>query len=438
MNSRRDFVKKVGMMAMAASAPGFAAGMATAVVSCDGKTEPDPDPEPDPTPAEYLPDWREGYLDIHHIATGQGDCTFIICPDGTTMLVDAGDVGGKYDASITPAVPDESKTPGEWIADYVNHFSKDLPVPGTLDYAWITHFHGDHIGNVNTAKAGTNGYKLCGITMVGEHVAIKKIVDRGWPDYNFPSRAAIEGESGGFWKDYYAFLNYLKDHQGTEIDKFATGSNTQFVLKHKAAQYGDFSVRNIYANGILWTGTGANARTLYTASDVSDENMHSCVIKMSYGSFSYFAGGDLSGYNHPNYASKKREIEVPVGQVAGKVTVLKANHHGTYESTQPDFLRSLTPQAIVITACHVLHPDAGPLSRMVDPLVYEGDRSIYTTRYTDGHKSKLGAAGNVIKPAGHIVVRAYAGGAKYRMFVLDSETTDYPVIYQTDEINVNK
>jgi hypothetical protein len=39
--------------------------------------------------------WNEGYLDIHHILTGSGDCAFVVMPDGTTMLVDAGDIGDR-------------------------------------------------------------------------------------------------------------------------------------------------------------------------------------------------------------------------------------------------------------------------------------------------------------------------------------------------------
>ena len=41
---------------------------------------------------KVLPAWKEGYLDIHAINTGQGECTFFILPDGTTMLVDAGEI----------------------------------------------------------------------------------------------------------------------------------------------------------------------------------------------------------------------------------------------------------------------------------------------------------------------------------------------------------
>jgi hypothetical protein len=37
-----------------------------------------------------LPPWTPGTLDIHHIATGQGNSTFFVLPDGTTMHVDAG------------------------------------------------------------------------------------------------------------------------------------------------------------------------------------------------------------------------------------------------------------------------------------------------------------------------------------------------------------
>ena len=35
---------------------------------------------------EYLPKWQEGYMDIHTIATGRGDATFLISPNGLERL----------------------------------------------------------------------------------------------------------------------------------------------------------------------------------------------------------------------------------------------------------------------------------------------------------------------------------------------------------------
>ena len=55
-------------------------------------------------------------LDIHQIVTGRGNAAFTIFPDGTTLLVDAGDAGERADGEQRP---DGSRTPGQWIARYV-------------------------------------------------------------------------------------------------------------------------------------------------------------------------------------------------------------------------------------------------------------------------------------------------------------------------------
>lgn len=68
-------------------------------------------------PASALPPWTAGTLDIHHIVTGRGNSTFVVFPDATTMLVDAGAVVSAP-AHADP-LPDGSRTPGAWIADYV-------------------------------------------------------------------------------------------------------------------------------------------------------------------------------------------------------------------------------------------------------------------------------------------------------------------------------
>ena len=59
----------------------------------------------EPTEKTYMAVWQTGYLDIHHIATDRGDATFVIAPDGTTLLIDAGDVGNGWGSSGGPVFP---------------------------------------------------------------------------------------------------------------------------------------------------------------------------------------------------------------------------------------------------------------------------------------------------------------------------------------------
>ena len=137
---------------------------------------------------EILPPWQEGELEIHHIYTGRGESVFCIFPDGTTMLIDAGDSGPHRDPRTTPASPDNSRQPGEWIAKYIsnllNHTGKSR-----IDYAYLTHFHGDHMGVVykdapKTKKGGD--YVLTGFAEVYENIPFAKLVDRDWPEYSNP------------------------------------------------------------------------------------------------------------------------------------------------------------------------------------------------------------------------------------------------------------
>lgn len=134
-----------------------------------------------------FPQWSEGYLDIHHINTGKGESTFFILPDGTTMLVDAG-ATQREKPRVTDPRPDESREPGEWISRYILHFLKNHSEK-KIDYVLATHFHSDHIGEIHAnSKESSNGnYKLTGLTQVAEYIPFSKIVDRGWPDYNYPS-----------------------------------------------------------------------------------------------------------------------------------------------------------------------------------------------------------------------------------------------------------
>src|SRR5690625_4621360 len=137
-----------------------------------------------------LPRWSEGHLDIHHISTGRGDAAFLILPDGTTLLIDAGDNSmrdhlERFQLMMMDHKPDNSRQPAEWIARYIQRRLSGRREP-RIDYALITHFHSDHMGGLYPGvKSSSRGsWKISGITEIAEHLHIGKLLDRGWPDYN--------------------------------------------------------------------------------------------------------------------------------------------------------------------------------------------------------------------------------------------------------------
>ena len=138
-----------------------------------------------PESGKPLPAWREGELDIHHINTGRGEAQLLILPDGTSVLVDMSGKTIEQAPFSLPTRPDASRPPGEWVARYVQRV---LPSGmRKLDYALISHFHGDHMGViVPGSPRSPNGYQLSGITQVAESVDIAKVIDRGWPHYDYP------------------------------------------------------------------------------------------------------------------------------------------------------------------------------------------------------------------------------------------------------------
>ena len=91
-----------------------------------------------------LPAWSEGYLDIHTISTGRGECLFFILPDGTSIVVDAGEFSreGKNHANVAQR-PNAETRPTKAFGDYIRHFNPNE----AIDYFNLSHFHMDHMGN---------------------------------------------------------------------------------------------------------------------------------------------------------------------------------------------------------------------------------------------------------------------------------------------------
>ena len=373
-------------------------------------------------------------MDIHTVATGRGDATFIVMPDGTTLLIDAGDNGKEKDKQH----PNSSKRAGEWLSIYIQKILSHIPASdGKIDYAMITHFHDDHMGSVRQMFPGKNGYGLSGITLVGEKVGFKKLLDRGYPKYDFPAKN-VNGANKAFMPEYHKFVEYQMT-QGMKMEQFKAGALNQISMVKNPKKFKKrFEIRNLCANGQVWTGKGKRAEKDYTGNPkLFDENVNSCGIRIEYGNFKYYNGGDLSGGNYESYKSNDRNRESSVAKVCGEVNVMKANHHGYYDTCNGFFLNMLSPEVIIIDARSDNHPVPSTMERMSDPMVLPEQPEFYIT--VDQARKKLGEKlWDNFKPWGHIVVRVYEGGKEYQMFVLDADRHDYPIIYKSDKKKTKK
>ena len=371
--------------------------------------------------------WSPGTLDIHRISTGKGDAVFYIFPDGTTMLVDPG-ATGRQGPRVTAQRPDASRTPGEWVVRYIRRM---LP-PGSkpaIDYALLTHFHGDHMGDlIPDSKPSASGkYRLTGITEVGDAIPIRKLIDRNWPSYDYPAPLR-----GGMMENYRAFLKAQAEAAGMKVERFEPGRRDQIVLLRDPGRYRDFEIRNAGANGEIWTGVGTVTRRHFPpvqetpAADRPSENMCSISMRLSYGKFDYFAGGDITGIPDEG-APDWHDVETPVAKAVGPVDVVVLNHHGYIDTQNAFFVSALRPRVHLFSVWSPGQPCPRVWRRLLSTRLYTGPRDIFATNMTEAAKTVIADMSKLKSEHGHILVRVEPGGARYRVIILDDAAETYKV-----------
>lgn len=379
------------------------------------------------------PAWAEGILEIHHISTGRGDAAFMIMPDGTTLLIDAGDTSETHPRTMSarnvPLLPNRSKTAPQWIIDYIKQFhpKKEKAI---LDYVMITHYHDDHFGEIDSLRKyhPKGNYALTGIMAVGSAIPIKKIIDRGdtFPLNLRDKKVQERLKKGDVYKmiqtleEYWKFIEYQKNKVGLQHETLKPGALNQLQLKYKGIP--NFHIRNIAVNGKIWNGINSNYFQLYEAGEYPGENSLSTVIKLSYGDFDYYTGGDIKGIN--SYGETSFEsVESHVAPVIGAVDVATLNHHGNRDSQNKFFVRTLRPRVWIGQTWSSDHPGHDVLARLLSEKLYPGERDLFSTGMTQANKDVIGGSMKKYKSLhGHIVVRVYDNGAKYDIFVLNERS----------------
>ena len=371
--------------------------------------------------------WEPGMLDIHQISTGRGNAGLYILPDGTTLLVDAGELPRKS-AQHTSDRPNSTRRAGEWIVRYLRHALAHDPQP-ILDYVILTHFHDDHSGGPSDQMplAGSGTYRLTGLTQVGASFKFGKLLDRGWPDYNYPSPLG-----GAATTNYRAFVQWQVEHQKLKVERFVPGRNDQVVLCRDAKKYPNFQFRNVGANGEVWTGQGTATEKHFPPLDTvprslwPHENMCSISFRLSYGKFDYFNGGDIPGVP-PAGRPAWHDVETPVAKAVGPVEAAILDHHGYVDTQNEFFVSTLRPRVWTLSVWDAHHPTPAVWNRLLSTNLYPGPRDVVAT---DRHPTNFLAAARADKltgDAGHIVLRVAPGGDSFCVVLVDDTSESHRV-----------
>ncbi len=401
-----------------------------------------------------LPAWKEGEMDIHFINTTTGESSFVIMPDGTQLLIDAASslVATNSDGNTTNTGirsrwdPTLTNTRGsQIIADYLK---KCMAWTGnnTIDYMVLTHFHNDHMGAYSSTmipKASNGAYSLIGLPEILDGFRVARVIDRGWPDYDYPFDMLTKASNWVSVKNYVDAVKWHVANSGLKAEIFQAGSASQIVPKSSVY---DVRVRNIAVNGGIWTGTGEETKMTFPEKKdivVADpmnvkgtdkcppENICSAVMKISYGKFDYFAGADLQYNGRSNFAWK--DAELPCARAAGMVEVMKADHHGSANTNQADALKALNPQAIIVNSWVDSHPRTAVMSEMITALP---NVDLFITNFWKGDRP-AGVDDKVTEQEaayvkgydGNIVVRVVDGGNKY--YIVTTSDSDGKMTVKT-------
>ena len=228
-------------------------------------------------------------ITFRFISVGQGDTTLIITPEKNAILIDAGPEG----------------TGRELILPIIEELGVDLIL------IVASHYDLDHIGGIPEILKGSDGI----IETEDDIVPAYGILDRGKT----------------FEIEQPHLLNY-----------FILAGEMRFSLEPGSIINIDGLDLTVLAeNGEFSDGS-------YIELDPENENAHSISLLITYGNIKYLTSGDLPGPNFENQY-EPYDLESYIAGIVGDIDILHVSHHGSHNSTAPEFLEVVKPEVAVIS-----------------------------------------------------------------------------------------
>jgi hypothetical protein len=367
-----------------------------------------------------LPRWKPGEMDLHFIYTGRGENMFYIFPDGTTLVNDVGDYWREKERAEIPWLPRADLLGGECVARYVKGVW-DKPY---VDYLTLSHWHNDHGGGpeFGTRKAA-DGREVCGIPLFDEFIRVNRFFD-----HQYPNRGQYTGGDLSTRK----MIERWVEAKNIKQEPFRVGALNQIrLMNDPEGKFRDsFSVRNVCANAVCWTGEGDKTRdygeihAMATKREViPNQNTLSMGFVVKYGNFRYWTGGDVSGFLKDENG-RDFNFEAVVGKAVGRVSVCKTNHHAWKDAMVEDFVREVQAAAYVTAVWCPRHIQDCNMRHMASRSLYAGERMVFETFVPEWPRKEWPDAAwwkdvNPL-PGGHVVVKVAEGGDTFKIYVVNA------------------
>ena len=363
-----------------------------------------------------MPAWSEGFLDIHTISSGRGECLLIVMPDGTSMVIDAGELiyknkpTKKSPYGMAKPRPNNEVRPVKVYADYIRHF---MPKSEAIDYYHLSHFHMDHMGQLDKSyEVAEGGYVMTGPTALYHIIPFREANDRAYPDYD---ASIAQATSLKVLENYRKFIDYHKEKSGLKVSKFELGATNQFAMRYNPTAYPNFKIENVCVNGVVWDREKNELINVYNGRAIR-ENASSCGFVIRYGKFDFLTAGDIGDYY---------DFEYEVAKAVGKVDAAKAHHHLSPHSMGEKSVKVLSPKVMSVTSFgnREIQPDQSKFD-----YITKGGCQLYCTSVGEAMLAKYPEVYKKCRTtSGHIVFRIEPNGKRFWVYILDDFDSEYRI-----------